>query len=280
MQMRRRGSLGLCVVASCVALTGLQGSNTQGFAVSSRHRSEGVWESGEHAWLARPMLGGQRLQRVRIAPRTMRNFWGHGVHDKLHLSLDAAHAPWRVQLGELLESSHVMGCVVALIVIDLLITFFVSVVEHTDVINPKLNEKMERLVKRSKFLAIAILVTFAIEQLGHFLAFGKFFFMKPLFVLDSLVVLVNLWLEISEMREAKKSGTEETQTTRTKTITKRAARAAMSLRLWKLAALSFDMFYAGFLERSIHKHATEHTSAYIKALEFVIQKAGLPLPRV
>lgn len=249
--------------------------NSQGFAVNGRHRSEGVRECKEHAWLSRPMLGCQHSRQVAVTPRTMRNFWGHGIHDKLHLSLDLAHAPWRIRLGELLEGSHVMGCVVVLIMVDLIITFFVSVAEHTDIINPKHNEATERLVKRAKLLAVAILVTFAIEQFGHFLAFGKKFFLKPLFVLDSLVVIVNLWLEIAEMREAKL----ETRATSKKAI-KRAARAAMSLRLWKLAAFSFDLFYAGFLERTIARHATEHTTAYIKALECGLQKAGLPLPRV
>lgn len=197
---------------------------------------------------------------------------GLGIFHKVSHTLNPEHLGWRVALGEFLEGRHLMGAVCVLILIDLAISFFVSIAEGTKIINPEYDKQTEEVVERSKKVALTILVLCFIEQIGHLVAFGWKFWTKPWFVLDLAIVMVTMVLELNERRIDK---VEHKMKTR---FPQRAARLIVILRLWKLAAFLFDMMYLEMTEHTIaaaKKHAAE---AYAAKLSKLLVANGIPVP--
>jgi len=195
-----------------------------------------------------------------------------GMHVKVHRMLPDGHALWRQNLGELLESCHVMGAIAALIVVDLAITAFVHLVEDTQILNPAHKRVHENISSCAKRLAIAILVVFVVEQLGHFVAFGRHFFSKPWFVLDLGIVLGTLILELSE-------GRIEEEGKRSRRLSpKKVAHIMVAVRLWKACAFCFDIGYLSMTQHLINQGGLDAANAYIAVLKRALIAGGIPVP--
>lgn len=124
---------------------------------------------------------------------------------KVSKILPEGHPEWRRHLGQLLENRYVILTVIVLVAIDLLLNIIIFVIEETKLLNPAIHEQSEEVMMRCKIVTVLLLLTFLVEQIGHFIAFGRHFFRKPWFVMDTVVVLISLTIELTELHEEVKT---------------------------------------------------------------------------
>lgn len=146
-----------------------------------------------------------------------------GMTGKLSAAPGKPEDPWRENIGEILESPHVTGVVIVLILVDLAGTFVNDMCENTDLINPKYDEQKEAAAKATHTICVTVLCIFLVEQLLHLVAFGAAFFTNFWFVMDLVIVSISLICE---------------------TVLEDTANDWLALlvvlRLWKVVAFVFD----------------------------------------
>ncbi|KAF2071235.1 hypothetical protein CYY_007452 [Polysphondylium violaceum] len=118
----------------------------------------------------------------------------------LNIHLPSAHdrAKWRYKLGAFIESHRVQYFIVALIILDLIITIVEMFLEET--YKCKEHHEIPHAVERAedvfKIVTLVLLGIFELEIVLLIIAFGVDFFKHPLYVLDGIIITTSIVIDV------------------------------------------------------------------------------------
>jgi len=139
---------------------------------------------------------------------------------------------WRKSLGRVMESATIAIVVVFLILVDVVCAVASSVIEDTDLLNPKYAEEFERVAEGAEAASFCVLGIFLVEQMVSLVAFGRLFFHHLWHVLDLGIVGMSIAIDVGRHVV----GLTESEGAA-------ASAALLVLRLWKMAAVLWELVY-------------------------------------